>query len=454
MSKSLQLKYVKLEANGRYKYYRRYPTNLVRKWGKEYFVRVLGRTEAEAIANFPAKHEEFNRLKALYERQSFHDSPRDIEEWVRIAFSENKLDIGSSGRTEDERTARDAEVDRVESKYAPYADSHPRQLMSLRDRVYVDALRGGWDSVEMPCTVNTAFDLYLKEKRKPDAYSRKKQEQRFDRVRRHLFDVIKSDQPLGAVRKRHAREVRDKLSEGRSPSSVRRMINDLKAVFNFAIQEFELDATRNPFASLELPERNSQPIDDRMPLPDDVIRNVYTELEAGSMLFDAWAIAHHTGAAPSEILGLMAKDIVFDTGDWSMVIEPNEARGLKEIVRVRTVPLVGLAEETVRSRVKGLDPSAFLFPQNATPRGHHNFSQNIMRQVRKYRTSKKQVFYSLRHNMKDSLIDAGASSRQQFAILGHTLGGSPSEGYGSRPSLGELRRVLESICFARCYPCR
>ncbi|MBV7379689.1 hypothetical protein [Maritimibacter dapengensis] len=337
MSKRLQLRYVRELKDGRFKYRRVLSGRLARVLRANEYTRALGRTEREVLANYSAIHSEFERLKELAERQSDIESPSEIEAWVASIFEANNLDLHSPGKTDDEQTARDAEADRVEVKYRPYASEDPRELMGHRDRAYVDALRGGWGNVDLPCTVNMAFDLYLKEKRKPDSFLQEKQEKRIGRVKAHLFDVIKVDLPLENVRKSHARKVRDRLIQGRAPGTVRRMINDLKAVFNFAIQEFEIEGKQNPFSKLEIPAPKVTSIDARSPLPDTLIQKIYEELDFGSLYFDVWTTSHHTGAIASEILGLKSKDVRETEAGLAISIEPNEIRGVKQIVRERTI---------------------------------------------------------------------------------------------------------------------
>jgi len=49
-------------------------------------------------------------------------------------------------------------------------------------------------------------------------------------------------------------------------------------------------------------------------------------------------------------------------------------------------------------------------------------SAAIMKHIRTVTDDKKHTIHSLRHNMKDRLISAGASQQDQDAILGHSSG--------------------------------
>lgn len=222
-----------------------------------------------------------------------------------------------------------------------------------------------------------------------------------------------------------------------------------KAVFNLAIREFEV-VMSNPFARIDMPAQ-PQRIDQRLPLPPELISTMYEELHDNLDLLDVWTLIHHTGAQSAEILGLKGTDIVL-SDPVHLIIRPNEFRGVKAIVRDRKVPLIGRALEVAQRRLANINNyDGPIFPKYALSKRHDSFSGSINKRLRKHTDEKKHVCYGLRHNMKDSLIEVGATKRQQDAILGHSMGTSASEGYGSRPKLADLEEILKRIDFGQTY---
>ena len=53
-----------------------------------------------------------------------------------------------------------------------------------------------------------------------------------------------------------------------------------------------------------------------------------------------------------------------------------------------------------------------------------------MKHLRKVTANKRHVVYSLRHNMKDWLIEAEISERDENRIMGHTMSGIGDRVYG------------------------
>jgi hypothetical protein len=69
----------------------------------------------------------------------------------------------------------------------------------------------------------------------------------------HVFSVV-GDLPLGGYRRQHAKSVRDHLlAKGNKSGTVRRRNNTIKAVFNHARLEFDLQGVANPFETLKIP---------------------------------------------------------------------------------------------------------------------------------------------------------------------------------------------------------
>lgn len=446
MTRRLMFKHIRTEKNGTIKYRRRVPEKLQSVLRKREFVKVLGKTELEAMRNYQAYHEHVEQLLLSASHSSDASDLAAIKDSIEAQFAELGADPYSRGRTEGEKEAREAEADRLLGKYPAEPETGwplPENL-SLQDRAMVNALLNGVHSIEVPLTITQAFAFYLSEKKEPDPYKRKQQKQRLARVERDLLHVTKQDIALSHVSRAHARQVRDNLLQRMKVASAKRNLASIKAVFNLAIKEYSLNIA-NQFSGLDLPKAEDAAIDLRDPLPQHLIETMYQELQDNQVLLDIWTLLHHTGAQSAEVLGLEAEDLKLEGQVPYFEIKPRGLRTVKERSRIRSVPLVGEALQ-VASRLSGAtNPGSPLFPKYAPTSKHDSFSQSLNKRLKKHTSSNKHVVYSLRHNMKDYLRPFGL--RIERAIMGHADGRSVSEVYGSKPSLEELHSALSKVDF-------
>lgn len=448
MTRSFVSSYIRTDKNGTRKYRRRVPKHLQSFLGKREFVKVLGKCELEAMRNYPAYHEHVEQLLRSARHSSDAGELATIKDSIEAQFVELGADPYSRGKSEDERIAREVEADQLLGKYAAEAETgwpDPESL-SLRDRAMVTALLNGVHSIEVPLTITQAFAFYLDEKKEPDPYKRRKQEQRIGRVQRELLHVTKQDIAISNVSRTHARQVRDNFLQRLKVTAAKRDLGTIKAVFNLAIREYGLNIP-NQFSSLDLPKPEDAAIDLRDPLPQELIETMYEELKNNQTLLDIWTFLHHTGAQSAEILGLEENELNLDDPVPYLEIKPRGLRTVKERARVRSVPLVGKALQVASRLSESTDPGSPVFPQYANTSKHDSFSQSLNKRINKHSKSSKHVVYSLRHNMKDYLRPFGP--RVERAIMGHADGRSVSEVYGSKPSLEELHRALSSVDFGR-----
>ncbi|MFX0543721.1 hypothetical protein ACEWPM_018745 [Roseovarius sp. S4756] len=217
-------KHLRTEKNGTVKYRRRIPKDLQQVLGKREFVKVLGKTELEVMRNYPGYHDHVEHLLRSSNPSSDASELPAIKDSIEAQFAELEADPYSRGKSEDERTAREAEADRLLGKYPADAETgwpDPESL-SLRDRAMVTALLNGVHSIEVPLTITEAFAFYLSEKKEPDPHKRRKQEQRIARVKQDLLNVTKQDIAIANVTRTHARQVRDKLLGRMKATSAKR----------------------------------------------------------------------------------------------------------------------------------------------------------------------------------------------------------------------------------------
>lgn len=448
MTRSLVIKHLRIQENGTYKYRRRVPQKLQKTLGKTEFVKVLGKSEYEALRNYQPYHDHVEHLLNSARPQADAAELVSIKTGIEAQFAEMKLDPYSPGKTEEEILARTEEADRILSKYVvdPSTGQPDPKDVSLGDGAMVTALIGGVDNIEAELTISQAFAFYLDEKKEPDPFKRKKQLQRFARAQRNLLNVTKQDIALSKLTRAHARRLRDNLLRSMKVTAVRRNINDVKAVMSMAIREHDLNLN-NPFAKLEYPKPTDAAVDLRHPLPADVIRSMYVDLTSDQTLLNIWTLIHHSGAQSAEILGLSSADVNLDDPIPHFDIKPQGLRSVKDRSRIRKVPLVGRALEVAKCLMDQTQPGTALFPKYADTSKHDSFSQATRKRLRKFTDNPKHVVYSLRHNMKDALRKAGVGERVELALLGHSDERTASSQYGSGVGLDVLQDALLRIPF-------
>eukprot|EP01013_Petalomonas_cantuscygni_P004211 TRINITY_DN14536_c0_g1_i1.p1 TRINITY_DN14536_c0_g1~~TRINITY_DN14536_c0_g1_i1.p1 ORF type:complete len:464 (-),score=-3.66 TRINITY_DN14536_c0_g1_i1:198-1589(-) len=446
MTKQFAMKYLK-EVKGGFKYRRRVPTELKQALGKVEIVKSLGKSQMEALKAYPAVHQSVERR--LRSARSFATSGSSIsmnrdEITSAVADYLEHRGFDPNAPIATEREVRGISADLILSNYPVDEETgQPRSVdVSPLDHAIVSALYGGMSSVELPYTTEDAFRFYAQERGKTDPVEERSLQQRLARAKTDLHGVTGGAIELADLTRDHARAYRDRLSKRMKPSSVKRNINTVKAVINLSVRERDLNLN-NPFNRLELKASDEAAIDTRDPLPGAVIRKMYDELASSSDLLDMWAIVHGTGCRSAEVLGALSDDVVLDSDYPHLVVRPHPHRRLKTGSRERRVPLVGRTLEVLKRRRASADRDGLMFPKYAKGRNRDNFSAAIMKRLRKYTSDPKHEFYSLRHNMKDTLIEVGATLREQNAILGHTDGSSAEAGYGRRRNLSELTEVME-----------
>lgn len=92
MSKRLQVKYLKFDSRGQYRYRRRVPVGLVKILGKREFVKVLGRTETEALQAYSAYHDYVESLISGTSAPRTVTDPKEIKGAIYSLFSEYGLE--------------------------------------------------------------------------------------------------------------------------------------------------------------------------------------------------------------------------------------------------------------------------------------------------------------------------------------------------------------------------
>ncbi|NDR56160.1 site-specific integrase [Aliiruegeria sabulilitoris] len=302
------------------------------------------------------------------------------------------------------------------------------------------------DAPPPPPTIADAVRVYEKEKlgRNPKKSAR----DTFRRVQRRLEESLGplDSFPLEDLKRRHAREVRDYLLAAPSrnggtlaPSSVRRELNSITALFNVGINELELKGkVENPFSDLGMPadaaSGEASEWEKRDPLPNqtlvDVRRRVLAHVRIPELRL-IWRLLQATGCRGAEITGLRLEDLGLDYPLPHIWVRWHPDRRVKTKTAQRPVPLIGDGLSAARAAVahasKTSPDSPFLFQRYCHEGGPDAASGALMSHVRIVTEDPRHVVYSLRHNVKSWLGQSGAHVREENRILGHA-----GEGVGNR----------------------
>lgn len=442
MPLNIAMKHIIIDQNGRYRYRRRVPKSAVAFVGKSEFVKVLGKTESEALSNYGEVHRHCTHLFALAKDGVNAPSPLDQQERLIALLSKWDADPFSSGRSDDEIEWRNIHADNILGKYPQSKTTGQPIGVSNEDSILVGALLSGVNSEKPEVTITDAFTFYLKENALDNPFKLQKQLARFRRVESWLLKVIREDRALSGITKEDARKLRDaRLASGVSISTVRREFNDIKAVFNCAISELDV-VMSNPFVRLKMPRETVSRQKKREPLDAKVIEAVYRDLRDNRLLLQVWTLLDLTGARLAEIAGLRCKDFILDADIPHILIRPSADRSLKNSWSERDVPLVVEALNIAHDIVSKGPSEGYAFGKYGPVKAHNNLGVALAKRIRKHTTNPKHVTHSLRHNMKDRLRDADVRTETSKAIQGHALSDGEDASYGNGISLS---RKLEAL---------
>ncbi|WP_449410515.1 tyrosine-type recombinase/integrase [Methylobacterium komagatae] len=267
----------------------------------------------------------------------------------------------------------------------------------------------------------------------------------------HIYSVI-GDLPLTSYRREHAVKVRDKLLEsGMKTATVRRRINDLKAIFNKGKVEAGLGAYQNPFELIAI-SRENEDSDERPPFTLNELQTIATACRSkDDDIRYIVALLADTGARLAEIVGLRVDDVFLDHETPYILIRPHVRLGrtIKTATSKREVPLVGEAlwgaKNALRNACKAANENGWLFPRYASDGSLRATSASAIINIW-LRTSLKidRTAHSFRHSMRDRLRHAGVPKEFQDLIGGW---GSRSVGqrYGEGYLLRQLKEQLEKV---------
>ena len=146
--------------------------------------------------------------------------------------------------------------------------------------------------------------------------------------------------------------------KGNKTATIRRRINSLSAILNYALAELDLDK-RNPFTRLII-RNEGHDAQKRGTFTNEQLKNGYDKaIASGSQIKLLMPLLGETGCRLAEIVGLELQDVDMEKG--LIHIRPNSIRRLKTKNSERTLPLVGYAKTAMEQALKDSDEK-HLFP--------------------------------------------------------------------------------------------
>ena len=180
------------------------------------------------------------------------------------------------------------------------------------------------------------------------------------RIALQSFISLAGDRDVGEYMREDAKLfLRHLEMSGNKTATIRKRINSLSAILNYAYAELDLDK-RNPFSRLFI-KGEGEDSNKRGTFTNDQLKWGYHKvLASGSQIKLLMPLLGETGCRLAEIVGLKLEDI--DLENDLIHIRPNSARRLKTRISQRTLPLVGYAKLAMEQALKQTDDT-YLFPR-------------------------------------------------------------------------------------------
>jgi integrase len=445
---TFRMKYVQIDANGRYRYRRGIPQHLRSFFGgKREFLKVLGTTKEEALLQYAkiSTHfdEKLNAAKKLAPKGNANKALSRIE----LAKKLDELGI-STGRpiSDDEEHYRDAVAEGVLDSLERDPDTGDYVDVPEQKDTLIRALYTGIDNTNL--TIADAFAYYLEVKAKKNDVERRKQLTQYKNAERILDETIGLDRPIAALSRQNARSVQTTLLQSdRAVSTVKRYLKDIRAVINFAIREHDLTC-QNPFSMIELPQDGKSDRNSRISMPDPFVQKIIYDLaqRQNKDPYFVFVLLYLTGARLAEITGLKRTDVFLDSKVPHIWIRPNDMRRLKNDWSERQVPLCSTLQGFVREAVAQSEHE-YLFARYIEGRGADRASSWLMKVIRNYIKDKKVTLHSLRHNFRDRIRLQRIPMERGKALEGHRLSLGEEANYGttSEEWLAKLSEDIQLI---------
>ena len=230
------------------------------------------------------------------------------------------------------------------------------------------------------------------------------------------------------------------LKQGNKTATIRRRINCISAILNYAYAELDVDK-RNPFSRLFI-KGEGQDVHKRGTFTQHQLKQGYDNaLSSGSQVKLLMPLLGETGCRLAEIVGLELNDI--DMAEEVIHVRPNNIRRLKTANSTRTLPLVGYAKEAMLLALQHADDHC-LYPRyqkDGTCRATH--ASNALGKWLKKDFGL--TAHSLRHTFRDRLRAYGCPLELIDQIGGWSSIGTIGSKYGQGYDLGAVREQLDAV---------
>jgi integrase len=229
--------------------------------------------------------------------------------------------------------------------------------------------------------------------------------------------------------------------KGNKTATIRRRINSLSAIMNYAYSELDLDK-RNPFTRLFI-RNEGDDIFKRGTFTNEQLKYGYAKaLASGSAVKLLMPMLGETGCRLAEIVGLRLDDIDLESG--LINIRPNSARRLKNKTSERVLPLVGYAKQALEQNLTQADDE-WLFPQYI--KSGHCYATHASNAVNKWLKKDFGGFtaHSLRHTFRDRLRAVECPMDMIDQIGGWKSITSIGNSYGRGFTMDQYRQYLDKI---------
>ncbi len=258
-----------------------------------------------------------------------------------------------------------------------------------------------------------------------------------------LFGIV-GEKPVEAYTRQDARKFVEVYGRKVKTTSVRRRLNSLNAVFNYAIYELDLPH-RNPFARIII-KGEGKDATPREPFSVVELKTLYKQSISFGKLRLILPILGETGCRLSEVLGLMKQDVIHTEGLLVINIRENDCRGLKTENSKRSLPIVSdSATKALQKLLEAKTDSPYLFPRYASCGYLNNTgaSATLCKYLKKSFDGK--TTHCLRHSLRDRLRDSEVPLEAIDQIGGWSSVGGVGSKYGRGYSVPKLADYLRRI---------
>ena len=250
------------------------------------------------------------------------------------------------------------------------------------------------------------------------------------RATRYLISSI-GDKNLANYTRANANSFRDYLLKRElAGSSITRILAIVKAIFNFANNEYGL-SLKNHFRGLQYDRVAG--VGSREPIPIDDIRAIQKRcIEIDDELRWLVVLISDTGMRLAEATGLLVEDIRLDSEVPFVSVQSHPWRPLKTKGSKRDIPLIGKALWSAK-RIKEMSASKFAFPRyNTSTFTSTNTASASLNKWLRSEGFGQHTMHSFRHSLRDRLRYVACPSEITDQIGGwsnKTVGQSYGNGY-------------------------